>query len=81
MVILRYTTSVDTARLSSALKTILDALAQMEGEVDGRFANALTQLRNSREALLAQLEKARRGAGSLHVEGQDPPSLPPAPDS
>jgi DNA recombination protein RmuC len=81
MVILRYATSVDTARLSSALKTILDSLEQMEGEVDGRFANALTQLRNSREALLAQLEKARRGAGSLHVEGEGPPSLPPAPGS
>jgi len=48
--------------------------------VDGRFAGALTQLRNSREALLGQLEKARRGAGSLHLEGQGPPALPPAPE-
>lgn len=80
MVILRFATGVDTARLSSALKTILDALETMEGEVEGRFAGALTQLRNSREALLTHLEKARRGAGSLHLEGQGPPALPPAPE-
>ena len=65
----------------SRLKTILDALETMEGEVEGRFAGALTQLRNSREALLGHLEKARRGAGSLHLEGQGPPALPPSSES
>lgn len=79
-VILRFATGIDTARLSSALKTILDALEHMEGEVEGRLAGALTQLRNSREALLLHLEKARRGAGNLHLEGQGPPALPGTPE-
>jgi DNA recombination protein RmuC len=66
-VIVRFSTKIDAARLSSALKTIADALEKMEGEVEGRLARSLTQLENSRGELRAQLARARQGAGSLYL--------------
>ncbi|HZY31069.1 MAG TPA: DNA recombination protein RmuC [Candidatus Methylomirabilis sp.] len=77
-VVIRFSAKIDAARLSSALKTIADALEKMEGEVEGRLAKSLTQLENSRGELRAQLSRARQGAGSLYLgegSGGAPPSL------
>jgi DNA recombination protein RmuC len=62
---LRFGTEVDTARLSAALTDITDALGRMDRELEGRFADALTRLRNSREELGAQLARARQNAAAL----------------
>jgi DNA recombination protein RmuC len=79
-VIVRFSTRIDAARLSSALKTIADALEKMEGEVEGRLARSLIQLENSRGELRTQLARARQGAGSLYLaegSGEARPGLTP----
>ncbi len=58
-------TKVDTARLSAALGDITDALGRMDREIEGRFADALTRLRNCREELASHLARARQTAASL----------------
>ena len=77
-VVIRFSAKIDVARLSSALRTIADALEKMEGEVEGRLARSLTQLENSRGELRAQLSRARQGAGSLYIEGDSSRVLPGA---
>lgn len=76
-VVVRFSARIDATRLSSAVKTIADALEKMEGEVEGRLARSLTQLENSRGELRAQLSRARQGAGSLYL-GEDPRGTPPS---
>lgn len=66
-VVLRFSAKIDVARLSSALKTIGDALVKIEGEVEGRLSRSLTQLDNSRSELRTQLSRARQGTGSLYL--------------
>ena len=76
-VILRFSAKIDVARLSSALKTIGDALMKIEGEVEGRLSKSLTQLDNSRSELRTQLSRARQGTGSLYLgDDSDRRSLP-----
>jgi DNA recombination protein RmuC len=67
-VVLRFGTEIDTAQLSQALTTVVDALERMDGEVDGRLSRTITQLGNSREDLKAHLSRARQGVRALHVE-------------
>ncbi len=74
-VVLRFSTQIDVARLSSALKTIGDALEKMDAEVEGRLSKSLTQLDNSRSELRTQLSRARQGAGSLYLESANRPPL------
>jgi len=79
-VVIRFSAKIDAARLSSALRTIADALEKMEGEVEGRLAKSLTQLQNSRSELQAQLSRARQGAGNLYLaeeSGDARPGLTP----
>lgn len=75
-VVLRFSAKIDVARLSSALKTIGDALVKLEGEVEGRLSRSLTQLDNSRSELRTQLSRARHGAGSLYLGDDTRPPLP-----
>lgn len=75
-VVLRFSAQIDVARLSSALKTIGDALEKMDAEVEGRLSKSLTQLDNSRGELRTQLSRARQGAGSLYLEGDNRRPLP-----
>jgi DNA recombination protein RmuC len=75
-VVQRFSAKIDQARLSSALKTIADALDRMEGEVEGRLARSLTQLENSRGELRAQLSRARYGAVALSPPDAGGGSLP-----
>lgn len=75
-VVLRFSAKIDAARLSSALKTIADALEKMENEVEGRLARSLTQLENSRGELRTQLSRARQGAGSLYLHDESRRALP-----
>jgi len=77
-VVHRFSAKIDAARLSSALRTIVDALVKMEGEVEGRFPRALTQLENSRSELRTQLSRARQGAGGLYIEDESSRVLPGA---
>ncbi len=79
-VVLRFSAQIDVARLSSALKTIVDALEKMDAEVEGRLSKSLTQLDNSRSELRTQLSRARQGAGSLYLEGDNRRPLPAAGD-
>ncbi len=79
-VVLRFSAQIDMARLSSALKTISDALEKMDAEVEGRLSKSLTQLDNSRGELRTQLSRARQGAGSLYLEGNNRRPLPAAGD-
>ncbi len=74
--VLRFSAKIDAARLSSALKTITDALEKMENEVEGRLAKSLTQLENSRSELRTQLSRARHGAGSLYLDDESRRALP-----
>ena len=81
--VLRFGTEVDTARLSGALADITDALGRIDKELEGRFANALTQLRNCREELASQLSRARQTTAQLLQGSEDalpgevePPSAP-----
>jgi len=74
--VLRFSAKIDVARLSSALKTITDALEKMENEVEGRLAKSLTQLENSRSELRTQLSRARHGAGSLYLDDESRRALP-----
>jgi len=75
-VILRFSAKIDLTRLSSALKTIADALERMDAEVEGRLAKSLTQLENSRGELRTQLSRARYGVGSLYLDDKSARSLP-----
>ncbi len=75
-VVLRFSAKIDVARLSSALKTIVDALEKMETELEGRLAKSLIQLENSRGELRAQLSRARHGAGSLYLDDEGQRALP-----
>ncbi len=75
-VVLRFSAKIDAARLSSALKTIAEALEKMENEVEGRLARSLTQLENSRGELRTQLSRARQGAGSLYLDDESRRALP-----
>ncbi len=75
-VVLRFSAQIDMARLSSAVKTIGDALEKMDAEVEGRLSKSLTQLDNSRGELRTQLSRARQGAGSLYLEGDNRRPLP-----
>ncbi len=75
-VVLRFSAQIDVARLSSALKTIGDALEKMDAEVEGRLSKSLTQLDNSRSELRSQLSRARHGAGSLYLESENRRALP-----
>jgi DNA recombination protein RmuC len=75
-VVLRFSAKIDVARLSSALKTIGDALVKLEGEVEGRLSKSITQLENSRGELRTQLSRARHGAGSLYLGDDTRPPLP-----
>jgi len=77
-VVHRFSARIDAARLSSGLRTIMDALEKMEGEVEGRFPRALTQLENSRSELRTQLSRARQGTGSLYLEDESGRALPEA---
>ena len=77
-VIHRFSAKIDAARLSSALRTITDALEKMEGEVEGRLPRALTQLENSRSELRTQLSRARQGAGGLYIGDESGRALPEA---
>jgi hypothetical protein len=77
-VVIRFSAKIDAARLSSALRTIADALEKMEGEVEGRLARSLTQLENSSRELRAQLSRARQGAGSLYLGDESARALPEA---
>jgi len=79
-VVLRFSAQIDVARLSSALKTIGDALEKMDAEVEGRLSKSLTQLDNSRGELRTQLSRARQGAGSLYLEGDNRRPLPAGDD-
>ncbi len=63
--VLRFGSEVDTAQLSAALADITDALGRIDKELEGRFANALTQLRNCRDELASQLARARQTAAKL----------------
>ena len=63
--VLRFGSEVDTARLSAALADITDALGRIDKELEGRFANSLTQLRNCRDELASQLARARQTAAKL----------------
>lgn len=76
--VLRFGSEVDTARLSAALADITDALGRIDKELEGRFANALTQLRNCRDELASQLARARQTAAQL-VQPVDA-ALPPGPE-
>jgi len=81
-VVHRFSAKIDQSRLSSALKTIADALERMEGEVEGRLAKSLTQLENSRGELRAQLSRARHGAAALSPPETNDRALPePDPES
>jgi DNA recombination protein RmuC len=81
-VVHRFSAKIDQARLSSALKTIADALERMEGEVEGRLAKSLTQLENSRGELRTQLSRARYGAVALSAPEVSDRALPdPDPES
>ncbi|MCI0410651.1 MAG: DNA recombination protein RmuC [Acidobacteria bacterium] len=75
-VVQRFSAKIDSARLSSALRTIADALVKMEGEVEGRLPRALTQLENSRSELRTQLSRARQGAGGLYLGDESDRALP-----
>jgi DNA recombination protein RmuC len=75
-VVLRFSAKIDAARLSSALKTIADALEKIEGEVEGRLSKSLIQLENSRSELRTQLSRARQGAGSLYLDDEGRRALP-----
>ncbi len=77
--VLRFGTEVDTARLSAALGDITDALGRMDRELEGRFADALTRLRNCREELASHLARARQTAASLIQPTET--SLPPGQES
>ena len=66
-VVLRFSAKIDAARLSSALKTIVDALEKMENEVEGRLSKSLTQLENSRSELRTQLSRARQDRKSTRL--------------
>jgi len=77
-VVIRFSARIDAARLSSALRTIADALEKMEGEIEGRLPRALTQLENSRSELRAQLSRARQGAGGLYLGDESARALPEA---
>jgi hypothetical protein len=78
-VVLRFGTEIDTAQLSQALTTVVDALEKMDNEVDGRLSRTITQLGNSREELKTHLSRARQGVRGLHVESA-PAELPAGPD-
>lgn len=69
-IILRFSSEVDTTRLSATLKVITDSLERMDKELEGRFAGALTQLKNSREELASQLARARQASASLYLEAE-----------
>ncbi len=75
-VVLRFSAKIDAARLSSAVKTIADALVKIEQEVEGRLSKSLTQLDNSRSELRTQVSRARQGAGSLYLGDEGPRPLP-----
>lgn len=64
----RFGGQVDMARLSAALQTIGDALEKMDGELEGRFADALKRLDNSRAELRSQLGRARHGVAGLSAQ-------------
>ena len=52
----------------------------MDAEVEGRLSKSLTQLDNSRGELRTQLSRARQGAGSLYLEGDNRRPLPAGDD-
>lgn len=77
-VVHRFSAKIDAARLSSALRTIADALEKIEVEIEGRLARSLTQLENSRNELRTQLSRARQGAGGLYIGDESRRGLPEA---
>lgn len=77
-VVHRFSAKIDAARLSSALRTIADALEKIEAEIEGRLARSLTQLENSRNELRTQLSRARQGAGGLYIDDESRRGLPEA---
>jgi len=78
--ILRTCQSIDLHKLGACLERAERGIEEARQELDGRFATALTMLRNSQDSLKAHLGDAGTGLTSLRMTASAVPSteLPPA---
>jgi len=69
--------TVDLQKLDACLDAIQKSINNLQEELDGRFARALTMLNNSRDEMRAHIVKASGSITSLQISAPtSPPSLP-----
>ncbi|MDZ7345350.1 MAG: DNA recombination protein RmuC, partial [candidate division KSB1 bacterium] len=59
--------SIDLQKLDAYLETIQNSINNLQEELDGRFARALTMLSNARDEMRAQISKASGSLTSLQI--------------
>ncbi len=66
---LRTSRDIDLQKLDAYLESVQASVAALQGEIDGRFARAITMLQNSRAEMGAQLGKVSGGLTGLGLGG------------
>lgn len=64
--------SIDLQKLDAYLQAIQNSINNLQEELDGRFARALTMLSNSRDEMRAQISKASGSLTSLQISAPAP---------
>lgn len=64
--------STDLQKLDAYLQAIQNSINNLQEELDGRFARALTMLSNSRDEMRAQISKASGSLTSLQISAPAP---------
>ena len=69
---LKATQQIDLQKLDAYLRSAQDSLQAVQGELEGRYARALTMLGNARDDMSVQLSKVRSSLTSLELGASTP---------
>lgn len=65
--ILKMSQNIDLQKLNTYLQSAQDSLKALQGELEGRFSKAITELNNSRQSMSGHLSKLGSGFTSLQT--------------